>query len=59
MTAAGHLRPPGPPVSVGALLLPTLLTLAARGPVSAKNFLTLLTSPPKPAQPRRPEETTR
>jgi hypothetical protein len=59
MTAPGHLRPPGPPISVGALLLPTLLTLAARGPVSAKNFLTLLTSPHKPAQPSHPEEPTR
>ncbi|WP_410666612.1 hypothetical protein [Amycolatopsis sp. cmx-4-68] len=40
MTA--RLRPPGPPLRVAELLLPTVLTLAGRGPVSAANFLTLL-----------------
>ena len=33
------------PVRVGELLLPTMVTLAGRGPVSAKNFLTLLKFP--------------
>lgn len=37
-----RLRPPGAPIRVANLLLPTILTLAARGPVSAANFLTLL-----------------
>jgi hypothetical protein len=40
MTA--RLRPPGAPVRVAELLLPTVLTLAGRGPVSAANFLTVL-----------------
>ena len=37
-----RLRPPGPPIRVAELLLPTVLTLAGRGPVSAENFLTVL-----------------
>ncbi|VVJ22892.1 Uncharacterised protein [Amycolatopsis camponoti] len=40
MTA--RLRPPGPPLRVSELLLPTVLTLAGRGPVSAENFLAVL-----------------
>jgi hypothetical protein len=40
MTA--RLRRPGPPIRVAELLLPTVLTLAGRGPVSAENFLTVL-----------------
>ncbi|MEU0792893.1 hypothetical protein ABZ342_22700 [Amycolatopsis sp. NPDC005961] len=40
MTA--RLRPPGPPLRVAELLLPTVLTLAGRGPVSAENFLAVL-----------------
>ncbi len=36
------LRPPGPPIRVSELLLPTLLTLAGRGPVSAASFLAVL-----------------
>jgi hypothetical protein len=40
MSAA--LRPPAPPVRVAELLLPTVLALAGRGPVSAENFLTVL-----------------
>ncbi|MEU5262464.1 hypothetical protein [Amycolatopsis sp. NPDC021455] len=48
MTAA-DLRPPGGPIRVGELLLPTVLILASRGPVSAENFLALLTAPvPRP-----------
>ncbi|MEV6639809.1 hypothetical protein [Amycolatopsis sp. NPDC051371] len=37
-----RLRPPGPPIRVAELLLPTVLTLAGRGPVSAENFLAVL-----------------
>ena len=44
MTAA-DLRPPGGPIRVGELLLSTVLTLASRSPVSARNFLTLLAVP--------------
>jgi hypothetical protein len=36
------LRPPGPPIKVAELLVPTVLTLAARGPASAKSFLAVL-----------------
>ena len=36
------LRPPGPPIRVSDLLLPTVLTLAGRGPVSAASFLAVL-----------------
>ncbi|MEU8631576.1 hypothetical protein AB0C38_05365 [Amycolatopsis sp. NPDC048633] len=36
------LRPPGPPIRVAELLLPTVLALAGRGPVSAANFLAVL-----------------
>jgi hypothetical protein len=39
---SARLRPPGPPIRVAELLLPTVLTLAGRGPVSAESFLTLL-----------------
>lgn len=39
---SARLRPPGPPVRLAELLLPTVLTLAGRGPVSAENFLTAL-----------------
>ena len=39
---SAHLRPPGPPIRVADLLLPTILTLAGRGPVSAANFLAVL-----------------
>jgi hypothetical protein len=38
-----RLRPPGTPIRVAELLLPTVLTLAGRGPVSAANFLAVLT----------------
>ncbi|MGK3200550.1 hypothetical protein [Amycolatopsis sp. MEPSY49] len=37
-----RLHPPAPPVRVAELLLPTVLALAGRGPVSAENFLTVL-----------------
>ena len=36
------LRPPAPPVRVAQLLLPTVLALAGRGPLSAAGFLTVL-----------------
>ena len=36
------LRPPGPPIRVSELLLPTVLTLAGRGPVSAASFLAVV-----------------
>lgn len=39
---SARLRPPGPPIRVSELLLPTVLTLAGRGPVSAANFLAVL-----------------
>jgi hypothetical protein len=39
---SARLRPPGPPIRVAELLLPTVLTLAGRGPVSAENFLAVL-----------------
>jgi hypothetical protein len=51
---SAHLRGPVPPTRVGELLLPTLLTLAGRGRMSAENFLTLLACPPK----RRPPSST-
>jgi len=38
-----RLRPQGTPIRVAELLLPTVLTLAGRGPVSAANFLAVLT----------------
>ena len=37
-----RLRPPGPPIRVADLLLPTILTLAGRGPVSAASFLAVV-----------------
>ncbi len=37
-----RFSPPAPPVRVAELLLPTVLALAGRGPVSAENFLTVL-----------------
>ncbi|SEF29175.1 hypothetical protein SAMN05421837_104573 [Amycolatopsis pretoriensis] len=37
-----NASPPAPPVKVAELLLPTVLALAGRGPVSAENFLTAL-----------------
>ena len=37
-----RLRRPGPPIRVAELLLPTVLNLATRGPVSAANFLAAL-----------------
>ena len=40
-----RLRSPGRPIRVAELLLPTVLTIAGRGPVSAENFLTWLASP--------------
>lgn len=40
-----RLRSPGRPIKVAELLLPTVLALAGRGPVSAENFLTWLASP--------------
>ncbi len=36
------------PTRVGDLFLPTLLTLATRGPTSTKNFLSLLPIQPRP-----------
>ncbi|MFJ7211669.1 hypothetical protein [Amycolatopsis sp. NPDC098790] len=39
---SAHLHPPAPPIRVAELLLPTVLAMAARGPVSAENFLTVL-----------------
>ena len=39
------------PTRVRDLLLPTLLTLASRGPASAKNFLSLLLPGPEPIPP--------
>ncbi|RSM34361.1 hypothetical protein DMA12_48595 [Amycolatopsis balhimycina DSM 5908] len=58
MTAAADLRPPGGPIRVGELLLSTVLTLASRGPMSAENFLALLTAPvPQPRS--RPSRGTR
>jgi len=51
MSTQPALRSPAPPTRVGDLLLPTILTLAGRGPVSAANFLTLLASPPNPQRP--------
>ncbi len=46
MTAPANLRPPSRPVTVGELLLPTVLHLTTRGPQSAANFSTLLASAP-------------
>lgn len=40
---------PGPPVRVADLLLPTVLTLAGRGPASAEGFLTLLATAGEPS----------
>jgi hypothetical protein len=40
---SARLRSPGAPIRVAELLLPTVLTLAGRGPVSAASFLALLT----------------
>jgi hypothetical protein len=40
---SARLRSPGAPVGVAELLLPTILTLAGRGPVSAASFLAVLT----------------
>ena len=40
-----ELRRGGAPVRVSDLLFPTVLTLAARGPASAQNFLAALASP--------------
>lgn len=39
-----ELRRGGAPVRVSDLLFPTVLTLAARGPASAQNFLAALAS---------------
>lgn len=58
MSTPPDLRPPGRPLRVRELLLPTVLTLAGRGPESAKNFLTWLASPGKPAPPE-PEKAPR
>lgn len=58
MNAPSDLRPPGRPLKVSELLLSTVLTLAGRGPESAKNFLTWLAGPScRPAP--NPEEPTR
>jgi hypothetical protein len=40
---SARLRSPGTPIRVAELLLPTVLTLAGRGPVSAASFLAVLT----------------
>ena len=46
---SARLRPPGPPIRVAELLLPTVLTLAGRGPVSAESFLAVLAGTRVPA----------
>ncbi|WP_155848891.1 hypothetical protein [Amycolatopsis vancoresmycina] len=48
MTAPACLRPPSRPVTVGELLLPTVLHLTTRGSRSAASFSTLLASSPGP-----------
>jgi len=49
-----RLRSRGRPIRVAELLLPTVLTIAGRGPVSAENFLTWLASPGEPQEPVSP-----
>lgn len=48
MTTPAGLRSTGGPTRVGELLLPAVVLLVSRGPMSAATFSTLLVSPPEP-----------